>query len=75
MRNGQEWLSRKKQWLRAAIGRAVRRIAQSAACGILLSLDLAGEIRLWPVAHVSLLTGLACLLMSIAQYPNEGVEK
>ncbi|MCL2588003.1 MAG: hypothetical protein FWD84_01195 [Oscillospiraceae bacterium] len=67
------WLIRKKQWLKAAVGRAIRRIAQSAACAIYLSLDLTGEIHLCAVFSLALLTGLACLLTSIAQYPQTEV--
>jgi len=64
------WAMRKKLWFKAAAGRAIRRMAQSAACAIYLSLDLTGGVRLRAVFTVALLTGLACLLTSIAEYPK-----
>lgn len=72
-----EWAIRKKQWLKGAIGRAIRRMAQSAACGLLLSLDLTGEVSVRGIFNIAWITGVACLLASIAQYrkyEKEGTE-
>ena len=62
------WAIRKKVWLRAAVGRAIRRMAQSAACGLLLSLDMTGEVSIRAVLQIAAITGVACLLMSVYNY-------
>ena len=76
------WLVRKKRWLRAAVGRAIRCMAQAAACAMLvlvrdadlLDLDVLQDI-LRSALYTAVVFGVASVLWSIYNYPKSEEEQ
>ena len=62
------WAIRKKLFLKKAVGRAIRRMAQTAAIGIMVSIDLIETVNVRAVLYVAAVTAVACLLHSVYEY-------
>jgi len=70
-----EWAIRKKRWLMAAVGRAIRSMAQAAACGLIVLLrevDLLTWAGLRDILtsalYIAAVGGIASVLKSIYEY-------